>query len=30
MGTALAALLSVGLMAGWLIGVEALVNRRAR
>ena len=30
MGTALAALLSVGLMAGGLIGVEALVNRRGR
>jgi hypothetical protein len=30
MGTALAALLSFGLMAGLLITVETLVNRRAR
>jgi hypothetical protein len=30
MGTAFAALLSFGLMAGMLITVEALVNRRAR
>jgi hypothetical protein len=30
METALAALLSVGSMAGLLITVEALVNRRAR
>jgi hypothetical protein len=30
MGTALAALLSFGLIAGLLISVDAFVNRRAR
>jgi hypothetical protein len=30
METAIAAVLSFGLMAGWLISVEALVRRRAR